>query len=231
MVVFTSFMEVQVLIKRAGAIAQLLLVQQVSEWRWTHKCKHKVWCILTRKGLNKSRGLRSPEGKGKAYCIPEIHRVDFAGTFAIFKLSKQTEFRHQPLLQGERICVHSVWEMKCSTCLYYCWGFLAVAVFPVSAGEIYTSLLNVKQAISVERRLIDYLRIYIDHELERLNDIKRWVERMMLIFVICMSEILLLLICLLCVKGAKDCNPKLPVEIQDKSSCDKVAIMLFDHHE
>ncbi|GLD53444.1 prolyl 4-hydroxylase subunit alpha-3 [Lates japonicus] len=42
---------------------------------------------------------------------------------------------------------------------------------------MYTSLLNVKQAISVERKLIDYLRIYIDHELERLEDIKRFYAR------------------------------------------------------
>uniref|UniRef100_A0A3P8UCA2 Prolyl 4-hydroxylase subunit alpha-3 n=1 Tax=Amphiprion percula TaxID=161767 RepID=A0A3P8UCA2_AMPPE len=37
---------------------------------------------------------------------------------------------------------------------------------------MYTSLLNVKQAISVEQKLIDYLRTYIDHEQERLQDIK-----------------------------------------------------------
>lgn len=63
--------------------------------------------------------------------------------------------------------------MKYSTCVYYSWGLLTVAVIPVSVGEMYTSLLNVKQAISVERKLIDYLRTYIDHELERLDDIKR----------------------------------------------------------
>ncbi|KAK1900529.1 Octopamine receptor 1 [Dissostichus eleginoides] len=38
---------------------------------------------------------------------------------------------------------------------------------------MYTSLLNVKQAISVERKLIDYLKTYIDHESERLEDVKR----------------------------------------------------------
>ncbi|XP_028275241.1 prolyl 4-hydroxylase subunit alpha-3 [Parambassis ranga] len=46
-----------------------------------------------------------------------------------------------------------------------------------SAGEMYTSLLNVKQAISVERKLIDYLGTYIDHELERLEDIRRFYTK------------------------------------------------------
>ena len=43
----------------------------------------------------------------------------------------------------------------------------------MSAGEIYTSLLNVKEAIAIERTLIDTLGTYIDHELERLEDLKR----------------------------------------------------------
>ncbi|XP_034460673.1 odorant receptor 131-2-like [Hippoglossus hippoglossus] len=43
----------------------------------------------------------------------------------------------------------------------------------LEAGEMYTSLLNVRQAISVERKLIDDLRTYIDHEFERLQDIRR----------------------------------------------------------
>ncbi|XP_075956781.1 prolyl 4-hydroxylase subunit alpha-3-like [Anarhichas minor] len=42
---------------------------------------------------------------------------------------------------------------------------------------MYTSLLNVKQAIGVERKLIDYLRTYIDHESERLEDIKRFYAK------------------------------------------------------
>ncbi|XP_018520887.1 prolyl 4-hydroxylase subunit alpha-3 [Lates calcarifer] len=68
--------------------------------------------------------------------------------------------------------------MNCLTCVYFSWGLLLlVVVIPVSLGEMYTSLLNVKQAISVERKLIDYLRIYIDHELERLEDIKRFYAR------------------------------------------------------
>ncbi|KAI9547859.1 hypothetical protein NQZ68_012876 [Dissostichus eleginoides] len=44
---------------------------------------------------------------------------------------------------------------------------------PITEREMYTSLLNVKQAISVERKLIDYLKTYIDHESERLEDVKR----------------------------------------------------------
>ncbi|XP_034460670.1 prolyl 4-hydroxylase subunit alpha-3-like [Hippoglossus hippoglossus] len=50
-------------------------------------------------------------------------------------------------------------------------------VLTVSAGEMYTSLLNVRQAISVERKLIDDLRTYIDHEFERLQDIRRFYTK------------------------------------------------------
>ncbi|XP_056230413.1 prolyl 4-hydroxylase subunit alpha-3 isoform X2 [Seriola aureovittata] len=64
--------------------------------------------------------------------------------------------------------------MNCLPRVYFSWALLTVAVFPASSGEMYTSLLNVKQAISVERKLIDYLRTYIDQELERLEDIKRF---------------------------------------------------------
>ncbi|XP_071767515.1 prolyl 4-hydroxylase subunit alpha-3 [Centroberyx gerrardi] len=62
---------------------------------------------------------------------------------------------------------------------YVCftWGLLTSAVVPVSLGEMYTSLLNVKQAINVERKLINYLGTYIDHELERLEDIKRFFAK------------------------------------------------------
>ncbi|KAK1900089.1 Prolyl 4-hydroxylase subunit alpha-3 [Dissostichus eleginoides] len=42
---------------------------------------------------------------------------------------------------------------------------------------MYTSLLNVKQAISVERKLINYLKTYIDHESERLEDVKRFYAK------------------------------------------------------
>ncbi|XP_049919257.1 C2 domain-containing protein 3-like [Epinephelus moara] len=67
--------------------------------------------------------------------------------------------------------------MKYPACVYFIWGFLCVSVIPVSLGEMYTSLLNVRQAISVERKLIDYLRTYIDHEMERLEDIKRFYAK------------------------------------------------------
>eukprot|EP00064_Thunnus_orientalis_P012006 superscaffoldBa00001794_g12039 len=67
--------------------------------------------------------------------------------------------------------------MKCIACVYINWGLLASAVIPVCVGEMYTSLLNVKQAISVERKLINYLRTYIDHEVERLEDIKRFYAK------------------------------------------------------
>lgn len=63
--------------------------------------------------------------------------------------------------------------MKCLARVYLSLGLLTVAVLPLSVGEIYTSLLNVKQAIGVEQKLIDYLRTYIDNELERLEDIRR----------------------------------------------------------
>lgn len=55
-------------------------------------------------------------------------------------------------------------------CVLVC--FLS-GLLSVVRGEMYTSLLNVKQAVRVERKLIDYLRTYIDHELDRLEDIKR----------------------------------------------------------
>uniref|UniRef100_A0A667WF20 procollagen-proline 4-dioxygenase n=1 Tax=Myripristis murdjan TaxID=586833 RepID=A0A667WF20_9TELE len=62
-------------------------------------------------------------------------------------------------------------------CVYFTWGLLTSALIPVSFGEMYTSLLHVKQAISVERKLIDHLRNYIDYESERLDDIKRFYAK------------------------------------------------------
>ncbi|XP_038549486.1 prolyl 4-hydroxylase subunit alpha-3 isoform X2 [Micropterus salmoides] len=68
--------------------------------------------------------------------------------------------------------------MKYPTCVFLSLvGLLTVAVIPLSLGEMYTSLLNVKQAISVERKLIDYLKTYIDRELERLEDIQRFYAK------------------------------------------------------
>lgn len=66
--------------------------------------------------------------------------------------------------------------------VYYCWSLVAVAVTPACVGEMYTSLLNVRQAVAVERRLIEHLRTYIDRELERLDDVRRWVTRAQLVF-------------------------------------------------
>lgn len=56
---------------------------------------------------------------------------------------------------------------------WVCCSCSLLTVIHVSVGEIYTSLLNIKQAMSVERKLIDYLGNYVDQELERLQDIKR----------------------------------------------------------
>lgn len=69
----------------------------------------------------------------------------------------------------------AVAALQMNLCVYYCWSLVAVAVTPACVGEMYTSLLNVKQAIAVERRLIEHLRTYIDHELERMDDVRRWV--------------------------------------------------------
>ena len=55
--------------------------------------------------------------------------------------------------------------------VWFCCSLLTV--IHVCVGEMYTSLLNIQQAMSVEKKLIDYLRTYIDQELERLEDIKR----------------------------------------------------------
>ncbi|KAM4627875.1 prolyl 4-hydroxylase subunit alpha-3 [Polymixia lowei] len=60
---------------------------------------------------------------------------------------------------------------------YFSWGLITSAVIHMSFGEMYTSLLNVKQAINVERKLVNYLGTYIDYELERLEDIKRFYAK------------------------------------------------------
>ncbi|XP_054901728.1 prolyl 4-hydroxylase subunit alpha-3 isoform X2 [Poeciliopsis prolifica] len=52
--------------------------------------------------------------------------------------------------------------------------FLVAALALQAEGEMYTSLQNVRQAIDVERKLIDYLRAYIDGEQQRLEDMKRF---------------------------------------------------------
>ncbi|XP_062328776.1 prolyl 4-hydroxylase subunit alpha-3 isoform X1 [Osmerus eperlanus] len=60
---------------------------------------------------------------------------------------------------------------------YYIWGLISVIAIPLSFGEMYTSLLNIKQAINVERELISHLQTYIEHESERLDDIKRFYSK------------------------------------------------------
>uniref|UniRef100_A0A9J7X299 Prolyl 4-hydroxylase subunit alpha-3 n=2 Tax=Cyprinus carpio TaxID=7962 RepID=A0A9J7X299_CYPCA len=46
-----------------------------------------------------------------------------------------------------------------------------------SFGEMFTSMMSVKQAVFAERQLVDYLRIYLEHEIQRLDDIKRFFSR------------------------------------------------------
>ncbi|XP_055052055.1 prolyl 4-hydroxylase subunit alpha-3 [Misgurnus anguillicaudatus] len=48
-----------------------------------------------------------------------------------------------------------------------------------SFGEMFTSMMSVNEAVFTERQLIDPLRIYIEHETQRLNDIKRFLSRVM----------------------------------------------------
>ncbi|KAM3875103.1 prolyl 4-hydroxylase subunit alpha-3 [Diretmus argenteus] len=69
--------------------------------------------------------------------------------------------------------------MKCLRCFVFTWGLLTAAVVPVCVGEMYTSLLNVKQGINVERKLINHLGTYIDREVERLEDIKRFYAKVL----------------------------------------------------
>ncbi|XP_041919759.1 prolyl 4-hydroxylase subunit alpha-3 [Alosa sapidissima] len=44
-------------------------------------------------------------------------------------------------------------------------------------GEIFTSMMNVKQAIDTERKLIYHLKAYIEQETERLRDIQRFYAK------------------------------------------------------
>ncbi|XP_020784324.1 prolyl 4-hydroxylase subunit alpha-3 isoform X2 [Boleophthalmus pectinirostris] len=48
---------------------------------------------------------------------------------------------------------------------------------PLCRAEIYTSLVNVKHAISAERKLIDSLKSYIEQESDRLQDIRRFYAK------------------------------------------------------
>ncbi|XP_006628156.3 prolyl 4-hydroxylase subunit alpha-3 isoform X1 [Lepisosteus oculatus] len=55
--------------------------------------------------------------------------------------------------------------------------FINFIVVPPSLGEIYTSVVNVQKAISVEKELLSHLRTYIEDETLRLNDIKRFYAK------------------------------------------------------
>lgn len=56
------------------------------------------------------------------------------------------------------------------------WSLLTVTcVVNMASAEMFTSLLNVQQVIRVEEKLVHHLRTYIDQELQRLEDIRRWV--------------------------------------------------------
>ncbi|XP_037533793.1 prolyl 4-hydroxylase subunit alpha-3 [Nematolebias whitei] len=59
-------------------------------------------------------------------------------------------------------------------CLYLIWTLVLIGR---CWGEMFTSLQNVKQAIRSERKLIDYLRTYIDQESERLQDVRRFYAK------------------------------------------------------
>lgn len=61
--------------------------------------------------------------------------------------------------------------------LFLCLLLLAWTSLPLCLAEIYTSLVNVKHAISLERKLIDSLKSYIEQESERLQDISRFYAK------------------------------------------------------
>ncbi|CAL9684436.1 unnamed protein product [Knipowitschia caucasica] len=54
---------------------------------------------------------------------------------------------------------------------------LVFTSLPLYCAEIYTSLVNVKQAIIAERKLIDSLKSYIEQESQRLQDIRRFYDK------------------------------------------------------
>ncbi|XP_030633522.1 prolyl 4-hydroxylase subunit alpha-3-like [Chanos chanos] len=49
----------------------------------------------------------------------------------------------------------------------------------ISFGEMYTSMMNVKQAILAEKELTEALKAYIERETQRLDDIKRFYLRVL----------------------------------------------------
>ncbi|XP_019723225.1 prolyl 4-hydroxylase subunit alpha-3 [Hippocampus comes] len=64
-------------------------------------------------------------------------------------------------------------EMKLARCLQLA-CLCACALLPTCAADMFTSLLDVRQAIIVERKLIGHLRTYIDEEWDRLQDVRRF---------------------------------------------------------
>jgi len=51
--------------------------------------------------------------------------------------------------------------------------FIFLYVLDISFCEMFTSMMSVNQAVFAEKQLIDHLRIYIEVEIQRLDDIKR----------------------------------------------------------
>uniref|UniRef100_A0A3P9JFE5 Prolyl 4-hydroxylase subunit alpha-3 n=1 Tax=Oryzias latipes TaxID=8090 RepID=A0A3P9JFE5_ORYLA len=64
--------------------------------------------------------------------------------------------------------------MKHPAKMFLLWAFVIAVLLLGCGAEMFTSLQNVKQAISVEGKLMENLKTYIDQELERLEDIKRF---------------------------------------------------------
>nr|XP_043887301.1 prolyl 4-hydroxylase subunit alpha-3 isoform X1 [Solea senegalensis] len=60
-------------------------------------------------------------------------------------------------------------KMILSACVFS-WSLVILA----SSAEMFTSLVNMQQLISVEQKLVHDLSTYLDHELDRLEDIRRF---------------------------------------------------------
>ncbi|KAJ8403876.1 hypothetical protein AAFF_G00347440 [Aldrovandia affinis] len=57
------------------------------------------------------------------------------------------------------------------------WSVISLIMVRPAFGEMYTSVRNVQQAISVERELLNHLRTYIEDETLRLHDMKRFYKK------------------------------------------------------
>ncbi|XP_056118417.1 prolyl 4-hydroxylase subunit alpha-3 isoform X2 [Rhinichthys klamathensis goyatoka] len=55
--------------------------------------------------------------------------------------------------------------------------FIFLYVLNISFCEMFTSMMSVNQAVFAEKQLIDHLRLYIELEIQRLDDIKRFFSR------------------------------------------------------